>query len=110
MEEALSLVPNVHSAVVKEGITNFCAKSLHVVESAQLIQKRVRESLDNLGKKTPFRVAASYELRVSYKLHGLAFYKWIRKRKRRPRFAPLSSVVFSNPENLPALLEEFKAF
>lgn len=72
VKEALSLIENIEFAVVREGISTFCAKNLPPTKAQELIREGVKRGIERRKDIRPFRIDPPYKLVVEYKRFWVA--------------------------------------
>lgn len=65
-EEALSLVPNLETAQVKEGINWGAAIHLHPTRARDLIREKARRGIERRSEIPPYRMDPPYERVIEY--------------------------------------------
>ncbi|WP_181348829.1 M55 family metallopeptidase [Thalassobacillus sp. CUG 92003] len=71
-QEALSLIPNITTAVVKESMSRSSVKTLHPKRAAQLLSEKTRQALANKERVKPLVPPEKPELKIEFCHYGQA--------------------------------------
>lgn len=64
--QAKALLGDIETVIVKEGITRYCARSLHPQEARKRIYEGTRKALSRIKEFTPLRLNSAHRLEVDF--------------------------------------------